>query len=221
MWQALYEELGQKGFVVIAVSFDTRAPDASRPFIELAHPTHPSLLDPDHHVADLYNMVNIPNAVWIDEDGRIVRPAESAGTGDEFRMMTRPGGIPADDRLRMAARRARYIDAIRDWVDHGASSRSVWRPEDAARRGHHHTADDAQAFAHFRFGTWLAREGRHDESQSQLEIAVQLKPDSWSFKRQTWELQAVGKAGGPEFWAAVEALGSARYYPPADLEGIE
>ena len=107
MWQALYEELSDKGFVVIAVSFDTRAPDASRPFIEAARPTHPSLLDPDHHVADLYNMVNIPNAVWIDEDGRIVRPAESAGTGDEFRAMVRPGGIPADDRLRMVTRRAR------------------------------------------------------------------------------------------------------------------
>ncbi|MEY2524157.1 MAG: hypothetical protein QOJ66_2722 [Ilumatobacteraceae bacterium] len=220
MWQALYEELSEKGFVVIAVSFDTRAPDASRPFIEAAHPTHPSLLDPDHHVADIYNMVNIPNAVWIDENGRIVRPTESAGTGDEFRMMVRPGGIPADDRLRMAARRARYIDAIRDWVEHEAASRFVLQPEDAAHRARVHSPDDAQAFAHFRFGTWLARQGRYDESQSQLEIAVQLKPDSWAIKRQTWELQEVGKAGGPEFWAAVEALGTGQYYPPADLDGI-
>ena len=120
----------------------------------------------------------------------------------------------------MVARRARYIDAIRDWVANGAASPSVWQPEDAARRGHLHTTDDAQAIAHFRFGTWLAREGRHDESQSQLEIAVQLKPDSWAIKRQTWELQEVGKAGGPEFWAAVEALGTGQYYPPADIDGI-
>ena len=121
----------------------------------------------------------------------------------------------------MAARRTRYIDAIRDWVEHGAASRFVWRPDAAARRGHVHSAADAQAFAHFRFGTWLAREHRHDESQSQLEIAVQLKPDSWAFKRQTWELQEIGKAGGPEFWAAVEALGTAKYYPLADLDRID
>jgi hypothetical protein len=216
----LYEELSDKGFVVITVSFDTRAPDASRPFIEAARATHPSLLDPDHHVADLYNMVNIPNAVWIDEDGRIVRPAESAGTGDEFRMMVRPGGIPADDRRRMVARRGRYIDAIRDWVEHGATSAFVLQPDNAAHRERVHSADDAQAFAHFRFGTWLARQGRHEESQSQLGLAVKLKPNSWAFKRQTWELQEVGKAGGPEFWAAVEALGAAPYYPPADLDGI-
>ena len=221
MWQALHEELADRNFVVISVSFDTRAPEASRPYIEAAHPTHPSLLDPDHHVADLYNMVNIPNAVWIDEEGRIVRPAEAAGTGDEFRAMVRPGGIPSDDMRRMAERRARYIDAIRDWVEHGADSRSVWRPDDAARRGTVHSADDAQAFAHFRFGTWLARQGRHDESQSQLDVAVQLKPDSWAIKRQAWELQAEGKAGGPDFWAAVEALGSSSYYPAVDLEGMD
>ena len=101
----------------------------------------------------------------------------------------------------------------------GPRARPCGNPRTPPRRGHVHSADDAQAFAHFRFGTWLAREGRHDESQSQLEIAVQLKPDSWAIRRQTWELQEVGKAGGPEFWAAVEALGPAKYYPPADLEG--
>ena len=195
MWQALHEELGDRGFVVIAVSFDARAPEASRPYIEAANPTHPSLLDPDHHVADLYNMVNIPNAVWIDEDGRIVRPAEAAGTGDEFRSMVHPGGIPPEDLVRMSTRRARYIDAIRDWVEHGAASRFVWQP------------DDALAFAHFRFGTWLAREGRDEESQAQLAEARRLKPDSWAFRRQSWELEEVGKAGSPVFWEAVKALG--------------
>ena len=221
MWQALNEELADKGFVVIAVSFDARAPEASRPYIEAASPTHPSLLDPDHHVADLYNMVNIPNAVWIDEDGRIVRPAEAAGTGDEFRAMVQPGGIPPDDLVKMSARRGRYIDAIRDWVEHGAASRFVWQPGEAAEHGTVHSDDDALAFAHFRFGTWLAREGRHDESQAQLDIAVELKPSSWAIKRQRWELQEVGKAGGPEFWAAVEALGADAYYPTPELEGMD
>jgi alkyl hydroperoxide reductase subunit AhpC len=223
VWQTLYEELADQGLVIIAVSFDTRAPDASRPWIENAAPTYPCLLDPEHEVADLYNMVNVPNAVWIDEEGRIVRPAETAGTGDEFRTMMEPGGIPPDDLTRMMRRRERYIDAIRDWVRNGAASRYVWSPEEAAARARQrgHSADDALAFAHFRFGTWLARQGRDDESREHLAEARRLKPESWAFRRQSWELEEIGKAGGPEFWAAVSALGEDAYYPAPDLPGLD
>jgi alkyl hydroperoxide reductase subunit AhpC len=221
VWQALYDELRDEGFVVIAVSFDTRAPEQSRPYIEAAGATHPSLLDPEHHVADLYHMINVPNAVWIDEEGRIVRPAETAGTGDEFRSMVDPGGIPPEDLQRMMARRAKYIDAIRDWVRNGAASEYVWRPDEAVSHARLHTEDDARAFAHFRFGTWLAREGRDDEAQVQLEEAKRLKPDSWAFKRQTWELQEVGRAGSPVFWEAVAALGDDAYYPAPEMTGLD
>jgi hypothetical protein len=221
VWQALYEELKDKGFVVIAVSFDTRAPDESRPYIEAANATHPSLLDPDHQVADLYNMINVPNAVWIDEDGRIVRPTETAGTGDEFRTMVDPGGIPPDDLARMLRRRERYIDAIRDWVDKGPESEHVWSPVEAGRHARTHTTDDAIAFAHFRFGAWLARQGRDEESQAQLAEATRRKPESWAFRRQTWELQEVGRAGSPVFWEAVKALGDDAYYPAPDMAGMD
>jgi hypothetical protein len=221
VWQALYEELKDKGFVVIAVSFDTRAPEQSRPYIEGAKATHPSLLDPEHHVADLFNMINVPNAVWVDEDGRIVRPAETAGTGDEFRTMIDPGGIPPDDLARMMKRREKYLDAIRDWVDRGADSEYVWRPEEAVTKARLHTEQDALAFAHFRFGVWLAKRGRHDESQGHLEEAKRLKPESWAFRRQTWELQEVGRAGSPVFWEAVKALGDEPYYPAPEMAGLD
>jgi hypothetical protein len=213
VWQALTEDLADEAFVVLAVSFDTRAPEQSRPWIEAANPTYPCLLDPEHEVADLYNMVNVPNAVWIDEDGRIVRPSETAGTGDEFRTMLEPGGIPPDDLTRMMKRRERYVDAIKAWVRTGV----VATPSTDTT----HTPDDAQAFAHFRFGTWLAREGRDDESRVQLAEARRLKPSSWAFKRQSWELEEIGKAGGPDFWAAVKALGDDAYYPAPDLPGLD
>jgi hypothetical protein len=222
VWQALYEELADEGFVVIAVSFDTRAPDASRPWIEAAHVTYPCVLDPEQEVGDLYNMVNVPNAVWIDEEGRIVRPTETAGTGDEFRTMMDPGGIPPDDLRRMMTRRERYLDAIRDWV-RNPDSASVWSPEEARRRARQqaHTADDAAAFAHFRFGAWLSRAERPDDAAVHLAEARRRKPESWAFRRQSWELEEVGKAGGPEFWAAVAALGDEAYYPAPDLAGME
>ena len=209
VWQTLQDDLADEDFTVVSVSFDTRAPEPSRPWIESANPTYPVLLDREHVVADLFNMINVPNAVWIDEDGRIVRPAETAGTGDEFRQMLT--GIPPEDIKRMMDRRAAYVDAIKGWV-RGERDVAVTDTSVGA-----HTADDAQAFAHFRFGTWLWQQGREDEAHAQLAEARRLKPESWAFKRQAWELEEVGKAGSPTFWSAVEALGDAPYYPLADL----
>ena len=87
MWQSLFADLEDSGFVVVAVAMDV--PEAARPWIEAAKPDYPCLIDRDHHVADLYNMVNVPQAVWIDEAGRIVRPPENAGSSDAFRHMNR------------------------------------------------------------------------------------------------------------------------------------
>jgi len=75
------------GFTVLAVALDQ--PETARPWIEAAAATYPCLIDRDHHLADLYNMVNVPQAVWIDEEGRIVRPPETAGSMDAFRAMDR------------------------------------------------------------------------------------------------------------------------------------
>ena len=62
-----------------------------------AAPTYPCLIDERHEVAERYNMVNVPTSVWIDEQGRIVRPAEPSGTRDVFRYMDRQTfTIPAE-----------------------------------------------------------------------------------------------------------------------------
>jgi L-ascorbate metabolism protein UlaG (beta-lactamase superfamily) len=55
---------------VLAVAMDQ--PDAARPWVEAAKPAYPCLIDRDHLLADLYHLVNVPQAVWIDERGRIV-----------------------------------------------------------------------------------------------------------------------------------------------------
>ena len=86
MWQKLYDALKDQGFIVIAVATDSDV-DAARPWIEAAAPDYPALIDRDHRVAELYNMVNVPEAVWIDETGTIVRPAENAGAYACFRPM--------------------------------------------------------------------------------------------------------------------------------------
>jgi hypothetical protein len=62
-----------------------------------------------------------------------------------------------------------------------------------------------------------ATKGHRQEAQRYFAEAKRLHPENWSFKRQSWALEEPGKASGPEFWAAVEALGEKPYYPPVHL----
>ena len=55
---------------MITVAVERDGEDA-REFIEAAAPTHPSLIDTDHVLAERYNMVNVPTVLWIDERGRV------------------------------------------------------------------------------------------------------------------------------------------------------
>ena len=102
MWQAIHEELRGFSFSVVTVALD-RSPEDARPWIEAAQPAHPSLIDTRHVVADLYNMVNVPTIVWIDERGRIVRPNDVAFGTDTFKHIT---GLEA----------AKHLEALRAWV---------------------------------------------------------------------------------------------------------
>ena len=217
MWQALYEELAPKGFVVIAVALESRGADAARPYIESASPGYPCLIDVDHEVARLYNMINVPQAVWIDERGQIVRPTETAGVTDGFRKMdTTTYAIPKPELDEMMTARRRYLDSIRDWVMYGAASKYVLGAGAARRRTPKFTPAIARAHATFRLGRYLMEKGRRDEGLRVLADAAQLNPDAWTMWRQMSDLDAVGKAGGPEFWARVAALGDKHYYAPVD-----
>src|SRR5271167_2565964 len=143
VWQALYQELGPQGFVPIAVAFDSAGKPAVEPWITAAKSTYPSLIDHRHLVAELYDMVNVPTAVWIDERGKIVRPSEPAGATDGFRKMNRANfSIPTDAMNELQAKRKAYLDALRDWVANGSKSRFI--PGDAEVLKRMHTPDDAQ-----------------------------------------------------------------------------
>lgn len=216
MWQSLADELTGLGFTVLAVALDTAA--AARPWIEAAKPTYPCLIDADHHVAALYNMVNVPQAVWIDEAGRIVRPPESAGATDAFRRMDRStGALPEAVLAERNRRKADYLDAVRQWARQGAASAHALGPAEAAARlvppGEH----EAEAHAWFRLGRHLLQQGQADEARDAFARATALHPASWAMWRQAAEKDARGLAAGPAFWARVDALGERPYYPPADI----
>jgi AhpC/TSA family len=221
VWQALYEELEDKNFLPIAVALDSGGAEHARQWIEKANPTYPSLIDERHLVAELYDMINVPNAVWIDESGRIVRPAESAGASDAFRSldiktMTMPPAAVEDQRTK----RGVYLDALRDWATKGAASVHALSPDEVRRRMAGPSDEDALAQVNFKLGLYLHAIGHEQAAQRYFDEAKRLRPESWAFKRQAWTLEQVGKAGGPEFWAAVQALGDKPYYPPVQMEGM-
>lgn len=218
MWQALVEELKDHAFTVVAVALDHA--DAARPWIEAAKATYPCLIDRNHHVADLYNLVNVPQAVWIDERGRIVRPPETAGSNDSFRAMDRKTGAVPDAVLAERNRgKTLYVDAVRDWVLHGAASANALSEAEAAARLEPPDEATAEAHAHFRLGQYLLRQGKVDEGQAQIAQATALHPDSWAMWRQAAPKNERGLATHAEFWARVDALGSRPYYRPVEIAG--
>lgn len=205
--------------MVVSVAQDSRGSERTRPWIEQAKASYWTLIDVDHRVSDLYGMVNVPQAVWIDERGRIVRPAETAGSTEHFRRMDRQ--TFQYDPPELADRNAAhdtYMNAVRDWVktgEHALDAMSV------ARKQPRISPAIARAQAHFRLGAWLRRDGRAQEGDRHLHEASRLHPDSWCLWRQAADLEEIGKAVGKEFWARVDGLGPGRYYPPPDIPGFK
>ena len=218
MWQSLFDDVKDRGFTVLAVAMDQ--PEAARPWIAAAKATYPCLIDRDHLLADLYNLVNVPQAVWINEDGRIVRPPETAGSTDGFRAADRKTFTVPDAVIAERNRvKAAYIDAVRDWAIHGAASIHALDEQRVSAKLRLPQDASAEAHARFRLGMHLLREGRIDEAQAVLAEASRLHPDSWAIWRQAAAKDARGLASGPAFWARVDALGARPYYEPADIEG--
>lgn len=217
MWRDLFDGLTNDKFMIVAVAEEGLGPEQARTWIEQAAPGYWCLIDTDHRVADLYGMVNVPQCVWIDETGRIVRGPETTGSTDHFRQMDRVARVLAPElQVARADARTRYMDAIRDWVLTGRYALD----EDEARAALPRiTPDIALAHAHFRLGTALQLRGNSADAASHFAEATRLHPDSWNMWRQAAEFGTVGSASGEAFWQRVEALGDRPYYVPPVLPG--
>ena len=205
---------------MLAVALDEPGP--ARPWIEAASPTYPCLIDREHRVAELYNMVNVPTAVWIDEQGRMVRPPENAGSSDAFRKADRATLTIPDEALAERARiKNAYFDAARDWAIRGADSPYALDERGVLARLTVPDASVAHAHACFRLAQALVEQGRADEAGVHFAEASRLHPDSWAMWRQALPKGANGIAGGPAFMQRVDALGDRPYYPPVELANRE
>lgn len=207
--------------VTVALDVD---PEAARPFIEAAAPEHPSLIDRSHLVDELFGIVNVPNSVWIDEDGVIVRPVEVSNV-QESPVRSRkidPKSFPPEMReLIFGIKRnpESYVAALRDWAAKGAASRWTLEPHEVIARSTPRSPDTARAAAHFELGEHLHRLGEIESAQRHWREAHRLAPENWTYKRQAWQLVDPGVQGRTEIydgsWADdVAASGAENYYPP-------
>lgn len=203
-WQAIYQELKEKNFTLISVALDSKGAEAAGPWIRAANPEHPSLIDVKHQVAALYNMVNVPTAVWIDEEGQIVRPNEVAFVDNRWIEYTKSDMGP-------------YVAGLRDWVERGPASRFALSRGELIRRMALPTAQHALAAANFRLGEYLQKLGHWEDAIPYFKQAQALHSESWCYKRQAWVLSDAEKYYGTSFKKEVEALGGKPYYAPLDL----
>lgn len=213
MWQAFRNQVNGDGLEVVTVALETSGPDACRPFIEAASPEHPSLIDQYHKTAELFGFVNIPNAVWIDEDGIIVRPAEPAPAPASIE---RPSGSALSgfeppqrlmeimgEAVKIQSSPELYERALRDWVANGPVSRFALSPEEVIGRSQGRDADGSRGQAHFELAAHLEGLGHHDDAVAHYREAHRLMPDNFSYKRQAWSLEPNGAGlDGPvaRFW---------------------
>lgn len=227
MWQELHKELASQGLTVVTVALDTNA-EAPLRWIERAQPEHPSLIDQAHLVDELFGITNVPQGVWIDEQGVIVRPAETASP-----IRRPPGGAPPPDlsphlaAMLAEARKIRtepekYTAALRDWVAKGAQSRYALDPDEAIERSQPRGEAEATAAAHFALAQYLYREGREADAVRHFREAHRLQPDNWTYKRQAWSM-ADAEQGPTELYESdwlsdVLKIGAENYYPPLRMD---
>ena len=209
MWQALRNEHHGKGFELVAVGLDALGTDGCRAFIAAAQPEHPSLIDRHHVLAEHFGITNIPQSVWIDEQGRIVRPAETAPApvrADAAPRFAVPTEMPQRLKEMMGEAgkirndSAAYHDALRDWIEKGSASRFVLSADDVIARSRPRDADVSAGHAHFQLATQLEIDGHHEVAIKHFREAHRLVPDSWTFRRQAWSLEKEGDGPLARFW---------------------
>ena len=197
--------------MVFTVAMESRGERAAKEWIEKGNITYVNVIDRNHVVSDLYNMVNVPQGVWIDEQGTIVRPTEVTGASGSRNM---------DKRKKI---RDFYVQALRDWVLQGEQSPYYLTAEEARKRVQTPSADVLLAHAQFHLGQYLWQQGQRSEAAQMLAQAAELNPDSWNMFRQFKNLEHPAGSISQAFYDRVEAFlkQGKEYYPLADLPGYE
>lgn len=209
MWRELRDNYHHHNFELVTVGLDSLGAEGCRAFIEAAAPTHPSLIDQHHQLADKFGVINIPSAIWIDENGMIVRPAEPAPAPPKdapATSMELPDELPERLMEMMTAASQitndaeQYHAALADWIEKGADSEFAMTPEMVVDRSRPRDQNRSLGHAHFELASQLESQGDHELAVRHFREAHRLVPESWTFRRQAWSLEQVGDGPLARFW---------------------
>jgi len=139
--------------------------------------------------------------IWIDENGRIVRPNDVRFGTDLFVALT---GRPA----------APFLTAIRAWVRDGTG---VLSAEDIRARQVLPTREQQEARAEFTLAWHLHRAGRREAAERHFRRAGELAPGDWTIRRGSLPIRGIDPMASEEFLALWQE--GAPRYPSAPLPG--
>ena len=117
--------------------------------------------------------------VWIDEEGRIVRPNDVSYVTDTFKWMT---GIDSETQL------AR----VRAWVRDGDTAIA---PGEVRGLQTLPSATDQLARAHFGLATWLRDQERPEAAERHFLRAGELAPHDFTIRRGSMPMRGIDPAG--------------------------
>lgn len=204
VWQVIYDELKDQNFEIISVAQDTGGEADAGPIFDDANVSYTSIIDVNHHISALYNLVNVPSGVWIDEQGNIARINEGTYAKEHF-----GGAFGTND----------YVPIVRDWVAKGADSQYVWDRDKVRDRIFERTPEAERAQPAFQLGSWYFRQENDAKAEQYWSMAQELDPNSWNYLRQDLQYEEGGSAG-PEWQQRREQIESAggSYYAPLEIE---
>lgn len=203
-WQKIYEELKDKNFEIVAAAQDSDGEAAAGKSYDRAKATYTTLIDAEHTVSSLYHMVNVPSGVWIDEQGKIVRPAEVAYSQKVALLSIKVDGD-------------KYVAALRDWVNHGDQSSYALPKEELQQRMARKSENAALADANFKLGVYFHQKKDDARADKYFVTAQKLQPDDWNYHRQQWSF---GKDALKNWGEKFRALGGKEYYEPLQIEPV-
>jgi hypothetical protein len=235
VWQELRTELIEKGVEIVTVALDAGGIDAAKPFVDMAAPEHPSLVDASHLCDEMLGVVNVPMAVWVDETGTLVRPPHfSSVQASPLRDRPIPEGLP--DRIHQTLVEVKkfpdtateYLAALRDWAERGSDSAFALDPGEVVARSQPRRREHSEATAAFELAKHLWEAGRREAAARWFRRAQELHPHNWVYKRQAWTLattkegelsdliQAPNELYDTGWLEEVQRLGAENYYPASE-----
>ena len=188
--------------MIISAAQDTGGEAASGKIFDEAKVTYTAIIDEDHTISTLFNLINVPSGVWIDEEGQIVRINE--GTYAAYHKL---GTFEFGSDM--------YVPALRDWIANGSDSKYVWDTKQVKKQIIRRTPKAEQAEAAFKLAVYFHQQGNEAKANQWWEQSQKLNPDSWNFHRQDWSFTPAEAIGN--WFRKLQSRGKTPYYRSLEL----